>query len=83
MRRALANGSRLAVSTWRSDDEIPFFLQLRHVAERQLGAIADQRYSYGDATSLIPCCGRPASAKSSQGRYRAPYASRTAGSSCD
>jgi ubiquinone/menaquinone biosynthesis C-methylase UbiE len=52
MRRALANGGRLAVSTWRSDDEIPFFRELRHVAERQLGAIADQRYSFGDAPSL-------------------------------
>jgi ubiquinone/menaquinone biosynthesis C-methylase UbiE len=52
MRHALAKGGRLAVSTWRSDKEIPFFRELRRVAERELGAIADQRYSFGDAPSL-------------------------------
>lgn len=52
MRRALAKGGRLAVATWRSDEEIPFFRELRHVAERHLGAISDQRYSFGDAVPL-------------------------------
>jgi ubiquinone/menaquinone biosynthesis C-methylase UbiE len=52
MRRALAKDGRLAIATWRSDDEIPFFRKLRCVAERHLGPIADQRYSFGDATSL-------------------------------
>jgi ubiquinone/menaquinone biosynthesis C-methylase UbiE len=52
MRRALAKGGRLAVATWRSDDEIPFFRELRRVAERHLGAIADQRYSFGDEAAL-------------------------------
>lgn len=52
MRRALKKGGRLAVTTWRSDDEIPFFQELREVAERRLGAIADMRYSFGDATAL-------------------------------
>jgi len=52
MRRALAPGGRLAVATWRSDDEIPFFPELRRVAERHLGAIADQRYSFGDGAQL-------------------------------
>ena len=52
MRRALTHGGRLAVSTWRSDDEIPFFRELRQVAERHLGAIADQRYSFGAAAPL-------------------------------
>jgi ubiquinone/menaquinone biosynthesis C-methylase UbiE len=52
MRRALAKGGRLAVATWRPDDEIPLFRELRRVAERNLGAIADQRYSFGDATAL-------------------------------
>lgn len=52
MRRALASGGRLAVATWRSDEEIPFFRKLRRVAERRLGAVADQRYSFGDAVSL-------------------------------
>jgi len=52
MRRALKKGGRLAVSTWRSDDEIPFFRELRRVAERHLGAIADRRHSFGDASPL-------------------------------
>lgn len=52
MRRALAPGGRLAVATWRSDDEIPFFRELRRVAERHLGAIADQRHSLGEAAPL-------------------------------
>lgn len=52
MRRALAKGGRVAVATWRSDDEIPFFRQLRRVAEQRLGNIADQRYSYGDGAAL-------------------------------
>jgi len=52
MRRALAKGGRLAVATWRSDDEIPFMRELRRVAERHLGAIADQRHSFGDAAAL-------------------------------
>jgi ubiquinone/menaquinone biosynthesis C-methylase UbiE len=52
MRRALATGGRLAVATWRSDDEIPFFRELRRVAERHVGPIADQRYSFGEAAAL-------------------------------
>lgn len=52
MRRALAKGGRLAVTTWCSDDEIPLFRELRGVAERHLGAIADQRYSFGDPAPL-------------------------------
>ncbi len=50
MRRAM--GGRLAVATWRSDDEIPFFRELRRTTERHLGAIADQRHSFGDAAPL-------------------------------
>ena len=52
MRRALAKGGRLAVATWRSDDEIPFFRELRGIAERRLGGIVDQRYSLGEAAAL-------------------------------
>jgi ubiquinone/menaquinone biosynthesis C-methylase UbiE len=52
MRRALTKGGRLAVATWRSDEEIPFMRELRQIAERQLGAIVDQRHSFGDAASL-------------------------------
>lgn len=52
MRRALAHGGRLAVETWRPDEEIPFFRELRRIAERHLGAIADQRHGFGDAAAL-------------------------------
>ena len=52
MRRALAQGGRLAVATWRSDEEIPFFRDLRRVAERYLGPIADLRHSFGAAAPL-------------------------------
>lgn len=48
MRRSLAQGGRLAVATWRSDEEIPFFRELRRVAERHLGPVADQRYRFGE-----------------------------------
>ncbi len=52
MRRALAPGGRLAVSAWRSDEENPFFRALRAVAEERLGAIEDQRHSFGNAAAL-------------------------------
>ena len=52
MRRALAQDGRLAVSTWLADDEIPFFRDLRRVAEGHLGPIADQRFSFGDGLAL-------------------------------
>jgi ubiquinone/menaquinone biosynthesis C-methylase UbiE len=52
MRRALIQGGKLAVSTWRCDEEIPFFRELRRVAEVHLGPVADQRYAYGDAGAL-------------------------------
>jgi ubiquinone/menaquinone biosynthesis C-methylase UbiE len=52
MRRALAKGGRLAVATWRSDDEIPLLRELRRVAERHVGPIADQRHGFGDAAPL-------------------------------
>ena len=52
MRRALAPGGRLAVSTWRPDDEMPLLRALRGVAQRHLGPIADARYGYGDAGAL-------------------------------
>jgi ubiquinone/menaquinone biosynthesis C-methylase UbiE len=52
MRRASKKGGRLAVATWRPDDEIPFMRDLRQVAERHVGAIVDQRHSFGDAATL-------------------------------
>jgi ubiquinone/menaquinone biosynthesis C-methylase UbiE len=52
MRKALTPGGRIAVATWRSDDEVPFFLELRRVAERHVGPVVDQRYSFGDGAAL-------------------------------
>jgi ubiquinone/menaquinone biosynthesis C-methylase UbiE len=52
MRRALTAGGRLAVSTWRPDEEIPFGLELRRVAERHVGPIHDRRHGFGEAAPL-------------------------------
>lgn len=52
MRRALTIGGRLAVSTWRSDEEMPFLRELRSLAERRLGPITDMRHSLGDAATI-------------------------------
>jgi ubiquinone/menaquinone biosynthesis C-methylase UbiE len=52
MRRALAPKGRLAVATWRSDEEVPFFRELRRIGERHLGTITDQRYGFGAADPL-------------------------------
>lgn len=51
-RRALAPNGRLAVATWRSDDEIPMFRELRAVAEQYLGPITDQRHAFGETAAL-------------------------------
>jgi hypothetical protein len=42
----------LAVSTWRPDEEIRLLRELRRVAERHLGAVADRRHSFGEAGPL-------------------------------
>lgn len=52
MRRALAPGGRLAVATWRALEEVPLVRELHRVAERHVGAIDDQRHSFGDAGAL-------------------------------
>jgi ubiquinone/menaquinone biosynthesis C-methylase UbiE len=49
---ALEAGGRLAVSTWRPDDEIPLFRELRRVAERHVGPIVDRRHSFGETGPL-------------------------------
>lgn len=49
---ALVKGGRLGVSTWRPDEEFPLLRQLRSVAERHLGPIADRRHTLGDPSSL-------------------------------
>jgi SAM-dependent methyltransferase len=52
MRRALAPGGRLAIGTWRPNDEIPMIRDLHRIAERHLGTIADARHSFGETTPL-------------------------------
>jgi SAM-dependent methyltransferase len=52
MRRVLAPGGTLFVATWRSAEEMPPLLDLQRVAERHVGAIVDQRYSFGDERAL-------------------------------
>ena len=48
MRRALARDGRVAVSTWRPDEEFPLLRRLREIAERHLGPIDDRRHSLGE-----------------------------------
>jgi SAM-dependent methyltransferase len=48
MRQALKEGGKLAVATWRSDEESPFLRELRRVAERHLGPIVDLRYNFAE-----------------------------------
>jgi ubiquinone/menaquinone biosynthesis C-methylase UbiE len=48
MRRALAPGGRLAVSTWCADDNLPALRELRRIAESRLGPIADRRHAFGE-----------------------------------
>jgi ubiquinone/menaquinone biosynthesis C-methylase UbiE len=52
LRRALAPGGRLAVSTWRPDDESPVLRALRGAAERHLGPVDDRRHGLGDPAPL-------------------------------
>lgn len=52
MHRALAEGGRLAVGTWRPDGEIQLIPELRGVAERHLGPIVDIRHSFGETEPL-------------------------------
>lgn len=49
LRRALRPGGRVAVSTWRPDEELPVLRELRRVAERHVGAIVDRRHGFGEA----------------------------------
>lgn len=52
MYRALAPGGRVAVSTWRPDDEIPFGRELRRIAEHHLGPVTDRRHCFGESGPL-------------------------------
>lgn len=52
MRRVLAPGGRAVMATWCPLEEVPLFRELHGVAERHLGAVVDQRHSFGDARAL-------------------------------
>lgn len=52
MHRALAEGGRLAVSTWRPDNEIPFGRELRRIAEHHVGPVVDRRHCFGETGPL-------------------------------
>ena len=52
MHRALVEGGRLGVSTWRPDDEFPVLRELRSIAEKHLGPVSDRRHSLGDPHPL-------------------------------
>jgi ubiquinone/menaquinone biosynthesis C-methylase UbiE len=52
MRRALAPGGRVAVSTWTPDEELPVLLELRRIAERHVGPVSDRRHSFGDPAAV-------------------------------
>lgn len=52
MHGALMTGGRLGVSTWRPDEEFPVLHELRGIAERHVGPIADRRHSLGDPRPL-------------------------------
>lgn len=52
MHRALAKGGRLGVSAWRPDEEFPVLRELRRIAERHAGPVADRRHSLGEPGPL-------------------------------
>ena len=60
MHRVLAPGGRVGLSVWRSDEEMPVLLELRRIAEQQIGPLADRRHCFGDAANLatlLASCG--------------------------
>lgn len=50
--RALAPAGRVALSTWRPDDDFTVLRELRSVAERHVGPIDDRRHGCGDPGPL-------------------------------
>ena len=53
MRRALARGGRLAITTWRPIAEAPVFRETYAIAERLLGSVVDQRFALGVEDELV------------------------------
>lgn len=52
MRRVLADGGRVALSTWRPLEENPFFHALHRLATERFGPHVDRRFSLGQAGEL-------------------------------
>lgn len=52
MRRVLAPGGRIILSTWRQRSEQPLYDALGSIAEHHLGASTDPRFAFGDGEAL-------------------------------
>jgi ubiquinone/menaquinone biosynthesis C-methylase UbiE len=52
MRRVLADGGRVALSTWRPIEENPLFHALHTLAAARYGPHLDRRFCFGDATAI-------------------------------
>ncbi len=52
MRRVLVEGGRLALSTWRPIEDVPFCSDMVQIAQRHLGPIVDQRHAFGVAQDI-------------------------------
>jgi SAM-dependent methyltransferase len=52
LKRVTAPGGTLFAAVWRPVHEMPVFASLQRVAERHVGPIHDERYSFGDAEAL-------------------------------
>ncbi len=52
MKRVLAPSGRVAIACWVAAEETPMYRELQRVAERHLGAVQDQRFSFGGARVL-------------------------------
>ena len=53
MRRVLSNRGRVAVATWRPLEDVPMCRDLHAVAARHLGAVVDQRHTFGVAAEVV------------------------------
>ena len=52
MRRVLASGGRVAISSWCPVDDIPLMRDLQRVVEKHLGAFNDTRHSFGEGDAI-------------------------------
>jgi ubiquinone/menaquinone biosynthesis C-methylase UbiE len=52
LRSALAPHGRVALTTWRTDEDFPVLRALRAAAERHVGPVDDRRHSLGDPSEV-------------------------------